>query len=352
MLVVSGQVDGQAPRPGARFHGDQDAEPGLADFAVNVRGARPPSWLLERLARRLADLARYPSAADTAAAVAAVAARHGVDEDRVLLLAGGSEGFSLLPALGPRCPVLLAPSFTEPEAVFTAAGTPARHAVLAPPFRLDGAVPGAVIPEAADLVVLGNPTNPTGVLHPREAVLALRRPGRLLVVDEAFADAVPGEPESLAGSGLPDVLVLRSLTKTWALAGLRVGYAIGAPDVLNRLASRRPHWPLGTLQLEAVTACCAPDTLASARAEAQRFALMRAQMSAALAGLGLHVVDGQAPFVLFTVPDPPLIRKRLRARGIAVRRCDTFVGLPDGYLRAAVRPEWPLLVEALREVLV
>ena len=353
MLVVSGQVDGQAPRPGARFHGDQDAEPGLIDFAVNVRGARPPSWLLERLARRLGDLAHYPSAADTTAAVAAVAHRHGVDEDQVLLLAGGSEGFSLLPALRPRSPVLLAPSFTEPEAVFAASGTPVRHAVLAPPFRLDRAViPDAVMPDDTDLVVLGNPTNPTGVLHPRDSVLALRRPGRLLVVDEAFADAVPGESESLAGSGLPDVLVLRSLTKTWALAGLRVGYAIGAPDVLNRLAARRPHWPLGTLQLEAVTACCTPDAVASAHAEAQRLAVMRAQMSAALALLGLDVVDGQAPFVLFAVPDPPLIRKRLRAKGVAVRRCDTFVGLPDGYLRAAVRPEWPLLVEALREVLV
>ncbi len=199
--------------------------------------------------------------------------------------------------------------------------------------------------------MLGNPTNPTGVLHPREAVLALRRPGRLLVVDEAFADAVPGEPESLAGCAPPDVLVLRSLTKTWSLAGLRVGYAIGAPDVLNRLSSPRPHWPLGTLQLEAITACCAPEAVAAARADAEQLALWRSDFCAALRGLGLDVVDGQAPFVLFAAGDAVLTRKRLRAKGIAVRRCDTFVGLGDDYLRAAVRAEWPVLVEALREVL-
>ena len=113
---------------------------------------------------------------------------------------------------------LLAPSFTEPEAVLNAAGVAIDHVVLPPPFTLAG----AEIPAAADLVVVGNPTNPTGVLHPRESVLALRRPGRIVVVDEAFADAVGDEQQSLAGLTLPDVLVLRSLTKTWSLAGLRV----------------------------------------------------------------------------------------------------------------------------------
>ena len=54
------------------------------------------------------------------------------------------------------------------------------------------------MPEEADLVVLGNPTNPTSVLHPAADLAALARPGRVLVVDEAFADTVPGEPESLA----------------------------------------------------------------------------------------------------------------------------------------------------------
>ena len=202
-------------RPGSRYHGDQAVAPGMLDFAVNVRHAQPPAWLQRRLAARLADLAAYPSAADHAAAVRAVADRHGVPEDRVLLLAGGSEGFALLPARAPTRAALVAPSFTEAAAVLAATGVSVDHVVLPPPFGLAG----ALVPEAADLVVLGNPTNPTGVLHSRESVLALRRPGRIVVVDEAFADTVPGEDQSLAGVALPDVLVLRSLTKTWALAG-------------------------------------------------------------------------------------------------------------------------------------
>ena len=332
---------------GARYHGDQAVAPGMLDFAVNVRGAGPPQWLADRLAARLADLGSYPTATDATAARAAVAARHGRDLQEVALLAGGAEGFALLPQLRPRLAALIAPSFTEPQAVFDSAGVPVAHVVLEAPFRLSG----ATVPADADLVVVGNPTNPTGVLHRRDEILALRAPGRIVVVDEAFADAVPGEPESLAGRSLPDVVVLRSLTKTWSLAGLRVGYALGAPDVLARLTAQRPHWPLGTLQLEALTACSAPAAVAEAEAGARRLAELRSEMAAGLTAAGFPVADGVAPFVLFSVPDAELARKHLAEKGIAVRRCDTFHGLPDGHLRAAVRPEWPVLVEALQEVL-
>lgn len=334
-------------RAGARYHGDQAALPGMLDFAVNVRPGGPPVWLTDRLASRLPDLGSYPSQADQRRAVEAVAIRHGRGADEVALLAGGAEGFALLAGLRPQLAALIAPSFTEPEAVLAEAGVPIHHVVLPAPFTLTG----MAVPDDADLVVVGNPTNPTGVLHRREDILALRRPGRLIVVDEAFADGIPGEAQTLASESLPDVLVLRSLTKTWSLAGLRVGYALGAPEVLARLTARRPHWPLGTLQLEAIAAASSPEAVAEADAGARRLAGLRGAMVAGLDGLGLHVVAGDAPFVLFTVPDAELMRKHLESKSIAVRRCDTFVGLPENYLRAAVRPEWPALVDAMTEVL-
>ncbi len=329
----------------ARYHGDQAAEPGMLDFAVNVRQAQPPSWLLDRLAARLPDLGRYPAADDERAALEAVAARHGRSADQVALLAGAAEGFALLANLRPALAAVIAPSFTEPDVALRSAGVAVRHVVLDPPFGLDE----ARVPDEADLVVVGNPTNPTAVLHTREQILALRRPGRIIVVDEAFADAVPGEPESLADASLPDVLVLRSLTKTWSLAGLRVGYALGAPELLARLTATRPHWPMGTLQLTAVAACCVPSAVREAEAGARQLASTRAEMVAGLRSVGVETVDGVAPFVLFTVGDAALMRKHLHSNGIAVRRCDTFVGLDGEYLRAAVRPEWPVLVDAIAD---
>jgi histidinol-phosphate aminotransferase len=338
-------LDPSAPAA-ARYHGDQAVAPGMLDFAVNVRHAHPPEWLTARLAARLPDLARYPSVADVHRAQDAVAQRHGRAREEVLPLAGAAEGFALLPNLRPERAAIIAPSFTEPAVALGAAGVPVHHVVLQPPFCLDG----VEVPEDADLVVLGNPTNPTSVLHTREQLLALRRPGRVLVVDEAFADSIPGESESLADLCLPDVLVLRSLTKTWSLAGLRVGYALGSPEVLARLTAQRAHWPVGTLQLAAIEACCAAEAVADAAAEAVRLAQLRTEMVVGLASVGADVVAGQAPFVLFRTPDAVRIRTSLQRKEIAVRRCDTFVGLGEHYLRAAVRREWPLLVQAIHDI--
>ncbi|MEB4210761.1 Rv2231c family pyridoxal phosphate-dependent protein CobC [Mycobacterium sp. 94-17] len=331
--------------PAARYHGDQAVASGMLDFAVNVRHGRPPDWLLRRLAERLPDLARYPSLGDVQRAQDAAAERHGRTRDEVLPLAGVAEAFALLGNLQPRRAAIIAPAFTEPAVALTAAGVPVHHVVLEPPFGLAG----VSVPDDADLVVVGNPTNPTSVLHTRDHLLALRRPGRVLVVDEAFADSIPGEPHSLAGDALPDVLVLRSLTKTWALAGLRVGYALGCPEVLARLTARRAHWPVGTLQLTAVAECCGASAVADAAAWARELTRLRAEMVAGLRRAGAEVVDGRAPFVLFRTPDAVRLRKTLHDRGIAIRRCDTFVGLDERYLRAAVRREWPQLVQAMSD---
>lgn len=321
-----------------RHHGDVDAEPGLADFAVNVRLDRPPAWLRARLATALDDLGRYPAASHDTAAREAAAARHGRRPDEVLVLGGAAEGFALLPALRPTLAAVVHPSFTEPEVALAGAGVPVHRVALS---AGDGwALRPDLVPDAADLVVLGNPTNPTSALHPAAAIRALARPGRVLVVDEAFADAVPGEPESLAGAAdVPGLLVLRSLTKTWGLAGLRAGYALGAPDLLASLARHRPQWPVGTLVLAAVEACSAPSAVAEADLGARALAADRASLADALAALPGVEVAGPAhgPFLLLRVPDGERVRYALRERGVAVRRGDTFPGLTPDHLRVTVR---------------
>ncbi|MFI5716386.1 Rv2231c family pyridoxal phosphate-dependent protein CobC [Nocardia sp. NPDC051750] len=331
---------------GLRHHGDVEALPGLLDFAVNVQGSAPPPWLRERLAAALDDLGKYPSAADDRAAREAVAARHGIAADQVLTLAGGAEGFALLPRLRPRLAAVVHPSFTEPELALREAGVAVTRVVLEPPYSLDP----ALVPDEADLVIVGNPTNPTSVLHPAQTLRALRRPGRIVVVDEAFMDAVPGEPESLAAEAGAGLLILRSLTKTWALAGLRCGYMLGEPGVLQRLVQGRAHWPLGTLQLTAIAATASPRAVTESVDRAQRIAADRAAMAARLTETGVRVGSpAAAPFLLLEVPDGELVRKQLRMAGVAVRRCDTFPGLGPDHLRVAVRAESDVdrLVDAL-----
>jgi histidinol-phosphate/aromatic aminotransferase/cobyric acid decarboxylase-like protein len=314
-----------------RHHGDAEVGPGLVDLAVNVRAGTPPDWLRAVLHAAVDAGAAYP---DPRPARAAVAAAHGRAETEVLLTAGAAETFTLLArALTPRRAVVVHPSFTEPEAALRAAGHPVERLLLTPPgYRL------RAVPEDADLVVLGNPTNPTSVLHAAADLAALARPGRVLVVDEAFADTVPGEPESLAGrADLPGVLVVRSLTKTWGLAGLRVGYALGPADLVAALAAQQPHWPVSTPALAALAACTTPAARAEADDAARRLDQHRAALVAALPP-GVQVVGSpRSSFVLLRVPDGARVRAALRERGWAVRRGDTFPGLDGDHLRVAVR---------------
>ncbi|MFC4561285.1 Rv2231c family pyridoxal phosphate-dependent protein CobC [Nocardiopsis mangrovi] len=337
---AGGADPGQAHEVDLHHHGDAETGPGLLDFAVNVRTGTPPAWLAERIAASLSGLAAYP---DPRPARAAVAARHGRDPAGVLLTAGAAEAFVLLArVLAPRRAVVVHPQFTEPEAALRAAGHAVDRVLLtAPGFLLDP----ARIPDDADLVMVGNPTNPTSVLHPSDALARLARPGRTLVVDEAFADCVPGEPESLAGrAGIPGLVVLRSLTKTWGLAGLRAGYLLAEPGLVARLAAAQPLWSVSTPALAATEACCAPEAVAEADAWAREMAGDRAALAGALGAAGLHVTPGAAAsFLLVKAVDGAGLRVRLRAAGIAVRRGDTFPGLGPDWLRIAVRDRWTSL---------
>ncbi len=308
-------------------HGDREATPGLVDLAVNVRGPAP-DWLLDVV--RAADLTVYP---DDSVALQAVSARHGRPVDEVLLTAGAAEAFVLVARGLPFAhAAVVHPQFTEPEAALLAAGRRVSRVVLPWPYVLDP----AAIPEDADLVVIGNPTNPTSVLHPRAMLASLARPGRVLVVDEAFADCVVGEPESLAAADLPGLLVVRSLTKTWGLAGLRCGYVLGAAQLLADLRAAQPLWPVSTPALAAIAACSAPAAVDEASAWAAGLADDRKALVAALEPMVEVAPDAAASFVLVRHRSPGL-RERLRALGFAPRRGDTFPGLDDDFLRIAVR---------------
>lgn len=317
-----------------RHHGDREVGVGLIDFAVNVRRPRPPDWLRRELAAALDDLGTYP---DPAAATEAVAARHGRGTDEVLVTAGAAEAFTLLAtAFRDRDAAVVHPQFTEPEAALRAAGHAPRRVLLTPPYDLDP----DLVPADADLVFVGNPTNPTSVLHPAATLEALLRPGRILVVDEAFLDAVPGEPEALAGKALPGLVVIRSLTKTWGIPGLRAGYLLAGPEIVRRLREVQPPWSVSTLAARAVVACCRPAALDEADKLATVAEHDRERLVAGLEDLGVDLPSvPRAPFVLVRIPGAQGIREKLRGAGYALRRGDTFPGLDGDHLRIAVRDE-------------
>jgi histidinol-phosphate aminotransferase len=329
-----------------RHHGDAEVGGDLLDLAVNVRGSGPPPWLISRLERSLKTLGSYPN---PRFATQTVAKRHERDEQEVLITAGAAEAFVLLArALTPTRAVCVHPSFTEPEAALRAAGHAVERLVLEPPYVLDV----SLVPEDADLVVVGNPTNPTGVLHGNLAELC--RPGRVTVVDEAFMDAIPGEPGSLANQSLPGLVVVRSLTKTWALAGLRVGYLLAEPELVTRLKDAQPLWSVSSPALAALDVCLGRGPVKQAERDSALIAEEREHLERELVGLGVEVSPGsRAPFLLCRLPGRADVRQALRDQGIAVRRGDTFPGLTPEHWRTAVRDRETsaALVTAVGEIL-
>ena len=337
------------PLPELRHHGDRDVRPGDADHAVNVIAGGPPEWLRAELRDALeqrADL--YPSEAE---AITAIAARHGRETDEVVPTNGAAEALWLLPAaVRPTLAVCVHPAFTETEAALHAHGVPVLRVMRDPDrgFALD---PGAV-PEEADLVVVGNPASPSGTLDPAAAVLALRRPGRVVVVDEAFMDLVPGEPSSLVQEALEDVIVVRSVTKALSIPGLRAGYAVAARGLAARLREVRPPWSANALALAALAAAARrPDQLTAiaARASAER-----ADLAARLTPVpGVRTWPSATNFCLIEVLAGAAVIAALRERAIAVRSAASFPGLTSNHIRLTARsPEQnALLVDALEEAI-
>ncbi len=316
-----------------RHHGDTLVRPGDTDHAVNVLAGGPPAWLRTALRRALEeDVSAYPREADT---VAALAALHGRSPEEIVPCNGAAQALWLLPAaLRPRLAVCVHPGFTETEAALRAHGVPVAR-VLRDAERGFALDPVAV-PEAADLVVVGNPASPSGTLDPRGALLALRRPGRTVVVDEAFMDLVPGEPSSLVREPLPDVIVTRSLTKSLAIPGLRAGYAVAPAPLADRLRAVRPPWSCNALALAALLAMAQrPQALGEAAARAQA---ERADLEQRLADVpGLRTWPAAANYVLVRVHDGAAVTARLRDAGIAVRPAGSFPGLTAGDLRITAR---------------
>ncbi|HSI25963.1 MAG TPA: cobyrinate a,c-diamide synthase [Aeromicrobium sp.] len=325
----SSELTGSDP---LRHHGDAEVGEGLVDFAVNVFDGPRPQWLDDALRTSLDHVGAYPNPSK---AERAIALRHGRSSDDVLATAGAAEAFGLIARLKDwRRPVVIHPQFTEPDVALATAGHRPEHVILdaARGFTLDA----ELVPDDADLVMVGNPTNPTSVLHPEASIRALLKPGRTIVVDEAFMDAVPAERNCLASTRAPGLVVVRSLTKLWSIPGVRAGYVLAESEVIAALRALQPPWSVSTIALAAMQACSTEDARAESAARADRLTRDRATLVDGLSELGIEVAGSpQAPFVLAHVGAG--VHGRLRTAGYAVRRCDTFPGLDDSWIRIAVR---------------
>ncbi|CAN5730443.1 histidinol-phosphate transaminase [soil metagenome] len=210
--------------------------------------------------------------------------------------------------------------------------------------------------ERPRVVWLCNPNNPTGDYLRRSSVECLLEATAaaesILVIDEAYLDLMlEGEPDDLADLIFDgDLVLLRSMTKSHALAGLRLGYVLAAPPIVRALAVARPPWNVGAPAQAAGVAALSAPAMEHLEISRQGMSHTAAYLRQQFADLGYEVLPGSTNFLLVKAGDAARLRQKLLRRGLQVRDCASF-GLSE-YIRVAVRrpEECRRLVSELRRL--
>jgi threonine-phosphate decarboxylase len=324
----------------------------VLDFSANINPYGPSSAVREALAS--VPLDRYPDGECLDLRAALVESLR-VSADRVLPGNGASEliWLAALAFVRPGDRVLvLGPTYCEyaRAAGLMGARVTTWQAREETGFALEPAeIAGCMESLRPQVVFLCNPNNPTGVALPAEAIAAWARqhPRALVVVDEAYLPFAAGLGSALAVAG-ENVLVLRSLTKDFGLAGLRLGCAVGSESLIAPLRQAQPPWSVNALAQAAGVA--ALRDLAHRQDSLERLGRAKGELVAGLSRLGLPPVPSATHFFLLPVGDGAAFRQALLSRGVLIRDCTSF-GLPAHVRIATRRPEEnERLLATIREV--
>ncbi len=324
----------------------------IIDLSASINPLGLPPAVKAVLGKQQEGLAHYPDP-DAASFGKMVAAHHGVDPERVLAGNGSTELIYLIPrALRPKTVLIPGPTFSEYERACLLAGAGIRRLALGREhgYRVVADEFIAAM-RGAETAFLCNPNNPTGDALRREEVLEIARAARrlkcLLVVDEAFVDFCP--EESVIDAENPFLIVLRSMTKFYALSGLRLGYGVFPARLARRLSAHKEPWTVNTPAQRAGIAA-----LGDRGFMARTYRLMekeRAFLEQGFKRLGMSYYPTRANFYLVRTANARAVVEGLLTKSVAVRDCSNFRGLAPGHIRAAVRTrkENRLFLEAIGE---
>jgi histidinol-phosphate/aromatic aminotransferase/cobyric acid decarboxylase-like protein len=324
-----------AALPAAIHGGNHD--PRLVDFSTGVSPLPPPDPIVAAV--RKADLSRYPHPTALPARQA-IGVWHDLPASQVVVGAGSVELIWALARAfaGPdRRGLVVKPAFAEYEQALRASGaTVVAIAMVEPRFGFPSPeIEAALATGAIATAFVCRPSNPCLTAAPAAALTSLARcwPATLFVVDEAYLpmfegiDGVPLEP---------NIAVLRSLTKIFALPGLRLGYLLAAPPIAAAVQAALPPWNVSSPAQAAAVAAAGlmPSHLAPIRAH---IAALRSSLAERLASVAGRPAQAGGPFLLYENEDAPALVGRLREHGVQVRHAASF-GLPR-HIRIGVRTE-------------
>jgi len=329
----------------------------ILDFSANINPLGPPEYIWNVLARNLPDIIHYPDS-EAAELVSAIAKSYRLQPDQVVVGNGTSELlFAALRAIKVRRAIIPVPAYIDYRQACEQAAVPVHSLILGPEdnFQPDLEQLTAEL-RTGDLVILGQPNNPTGKMVDRQQLLNLaeQNPEVMFLVDEAFAGFV-ADYSSLAGCS-NNIIVLCSLTKLFAVPGLRLGFLAASLQVCRKIRQQLSPWSVNSLA-QAAGAAMVGDTFFIQKS-CELVSRNRQFFCEQLEKIpSLKVVSSAANFLLLhlnaDLSATELADNLLQQARIAVRVCDNYEGLDDHYLRIAVRSRQDneQLIRALRIIL-
>ena len=314
----------------------------LLDFSANVNPLGPPPWLGQVVGRALQHVDAYPDP-EAHDLVMAASEKYKVWPSQVVAGNGASELlFAIASMRRHRQAIIPSPTYVDYARVCRVNGLSIVEAGMGPDFQVDFPAMGSLL-RTPSLVFLCSPNNPTGTLFSAADLreVAGMFPKSTFVVDESFAEFLPADADRLVRDRPSNVITVVSLTKFYAIPGIRLGLAFADPDVILRIRQRMPAWSVNTLA-QKVGARCLRDASYAARTREQ-IGLLREALAAGLRQVpGIKVFPGTANYLLCRMDrvgqDAAWLRDRLLAEHrIGIRLCGNYTGLDDKWFRVAVR---------------
>jgi threonine-phosphate decarboxylase len=319
----------------------------LIDFSANINPLGPSPRARKRLARDLSLVAHYPDKRQGELR-RLLAARDSVREDCILFGNGATQLIHLIPRVGRyKKALIVEPTFSEYRSALSNCGIEIRELLLTPreDFHLDlDLLLRTLRREQPDLVFLASPNNPTGLAIPHRKLLGVAAfcegRGTDLIVDESFIEFTAERSLVRPATRGRRLIVIRSLTKSFALAGLRIGYLVASRSRVKELTSHIEPWSVNSLALSAAAASILDaDYIQNARRLIQQ---EREYLFCGLSQLGwLHLYPSSANFFLVRIRNryvsAPALQRMLEARNVLIRDASDFRGLGKEYFRLAIR---------------
>jgi L-threonine-O-3-phosphate decarboxylase len=331
----------------------------ILDFSANINPLGPPESLRSVLCRNIDQLSHYPDP-DAAELTKKLAVQFNVAQERIVLGNGSTEILYALPrVLNRRRAMLPVPSYIDYATASRHAGLTIAECMLQAEdnFSIDWQALAGLL-RGDEIVFIGQPNNPTGHLADTERLLELVRshPLSFFVIDESFADFVDGYQSPVSGESLANLITVRSLTKFYAIPGLRLGFGIVPAGQASQVRDRILPWSVNTLAQAAGITCLADEEYG--RRTREYVTAQRQQLAERLTRLPqLKVYPGTANYLLVQLLGTAITAHRLAeqllAQGIAIRVCDNFQGLDASFFRVAIRraEENECLGAALEDIL-